>query len=77
MTGLRLGSVELSSRLLLGTGKWPSHDVMREALQESQRKKSLEPLYEYYYRQKEKKGQGGEDEAAHAHALLRLLKQVQ
>jgi len=32
MAGLRLGSLELSSRLLLGTGKWPSHDVMREAL---------------------------------------------
>ena len=27
-----LGGVELPSRLILGTGKWPSHEVMREAL---------------------------------------------
>lgn len=27
-----LGSIELPSRLILGTGKWSSHEVMREAL---------------------------------------------
>lgn len=29
---LKLGDVTLPNRLILGTGKWPSHEIMREAL---------------------------------------------
>ena len=34
-TNLTLGSKEFTSRLIVGTGKYPSHDVMRRAIEES------------------------------------------